>query len=237
MAELCNVFSGTQTRFEEASHGGQKHHDDLSARRELPDEFSYLAREYPRAEWEPDALDATAKDWLFKHDWFRVTQRSLLHVGEEWREGVGEPRDYSQLVIPTLRHFLASLDYHQTVENEHYFPAMASTESGMRHGFELLQRDHAEIRVLLVDVGDAADMLTSGIAAGGVGKAEAARLTIAIENASTPVRQHLWDEEEIVIPLLTLRGDPFATAASCSASRADRKRRLLATRKRHWHDT
>lgn len=236
MAEVCNVHLGVETRFEPTQPANLSHQNDLFARDELPDELGFLVRKYPREEWSSDALGATAKDWLFKHDWFRVTQRSLLHIGAEWREGEGEPRDYGRLVIPMLRLFLPSLDYHHRIEDEHYFPTMSLTQPGMRHGFELLERDHAEIRVLLVDVGDAAGALNDKIAAGRPGRAEAARLTIAIENAAMPIVRHLWDEEEIVIPLLTLRDDFFATAASSSTTRADRKQRVLATHEHHWHD-
>lgn len=185
--------------------------DDLFARVGLPDALGYLARECPRDAWVADDIDETAKDWLFKHDWFRLTQRALLEVGAQWRSGEGRAHDYHRLVLPMLQRFLPSLDYHQSTETDHYFPAMARMEPGMEHGFDLLDRDHARIHVLLIDIADAASALQDRIAAGGEGRAEAARVTIAIENAAVPVARHLWDEEEIVIPLLILRGDPLSS--------------------------
>ena len=41
-------------------------------------------------------------------------------------------------------------------------------------------------------------------------------LVAAIEAGAGPIGRHLRDEEEIVVPVLTLRGDPFRDGAAGS---------------------
>lgn len=79
----------------------------------------------------------------------------------------------------------------------------------MVKGFELLDRDHDAIEDLVVTMAEAATGLhRAGAGAGELGIHSSA-LVNAIERGGLLIERHLTDEEDIIVPVLTLRGDPF----------------------------
>jgi iron-sulfur cluster repair protein YtfE (RIC family) len=93
-----------------------------------------------------------------------------------------------------------------------YFPAFARLEPRIAPGIELLDRDHDAVHGLLERMVETANGFNKAVA----DKADTAKpgelLADAVEAASTPLARHLHDEEDIIVPLLTLHGDPFEKA-------------------------
>jgi hypothetical protein len=86
---------------------------------------------------------------------------------------------------------------------------MTRLEPRMAGGFELLDRDHAAIDALMTAMAEAAAGLDRA-AAGGLDLGPSAdALADEIERGGALINRHLLDEEEIIVPLFTLRGDPF----------------------------
>jgi len=182
--------------------------DDLFARAGLPARFRYLESQCARSAWPELELHPTARHWLQVHDWFRGMAGGVADLGTEWREGRIEAVAYRAAALPRLRQFLGNLEGHHHHESANYFPALAAAEPAMRQGFELLDRDHDAVHGLLLATADAAN---AAIRAGhdvAVLPGAVEGLVVAVERLVTPVRRHLLDEEEIVVPVLTLRGDP-----------------------------
>jgi hypothetical protein len=183
--------------------------DELHLRDGLPAAFRYLEADYPRADWPTLPLHPTARHWLEIHGWFRGMSRDLVDLGQHWREGRLEATGYRAATLPRLRQFLGNLHGHHHHESDNYFPALAAVEPGMAKGFDLLDRDHTAIESLLSAMAEAGNGLNRAAVEGGDLAAPSAALADAIERACTLIGRHLTDEEEIIVPVLTLRGDPL----------------------------
>jgi len=183
--------------------------DQLHLRTGLPVQFRYLEPAFPRPDWPTLQLHPTARHWLEIHDWFRAMMADLAQLGGEWREGRLEAAAYRQASIPRLRQLLGNLHGHHSHESGHYFPALSALEPDMARGFDLLDRDHDAIEHLLSDMAQAGNALNQAAAEGRDLFPQAAALTESSDQAGLLIGRHLLDEEEIIVPVLSLRGDPF----------------------------
>jgi iron-sulfur cluster repair protein YtfE (RIC family) len=185
--------------------------DHLANRSDLPAEFRWLEAGCPRAQWgEPGRIDAMAAHWLEIHGWFRQMLGGLTDLTGQWREGRFSPPQYQSLVMPRLQQFLQNLDGHHQRESRLYFPAFIRQEPRIAPGIELLDRDHEAVHRLLERMVETANAFNKAVAEKADTAASGAALADAVEAAATPLARHLHDEEDIVVPLLTLHGDPFA---------------------------
>jgi len=185
--------------------------DHLFLRACLPDPFRFLERDVPRASWpEAGRIHAMAAHWLEIHDWFRARLSDLDGLSTDWREGrIEEPVAFQAALMPRLQQFLQNLDGHHQRESRMYFPAFVRQEPRIAAGIELLDRDHDAVHGLLEAMVEAANGFNRAVAARADAAAPGEALAGAIQAAVAPLGRHLHDEEDIVVPLLTLRGDPF----------------------------
>lgn len=183
------------------------HIDVLETRTGLPSAFRYLEALHPRSGWSTAALHPMAQHWLDIHGWFRQQMTALAGIGIDWREGRLGARDYRGMAAPRLRQLLSNLHHHHTLESTHAFPPMIAAEPRMADGFALLDRDHEAIEQLMAAMAEAGNDLIRA----GDGPADLTLLAEALvdrtERATSLIGRHLWDEEEIVVPVLNLRGD------------------------------
>ena len=177
----------------------------LATRTGLPSCFRYLLDEYPRDRWN-SSLDETAAFWLQMHGSFRGHQAHMDGLVGQWRAS-GDLVALHRSLIPALQSFLQHLDGHHRIESGQYFPMMRKIEPGIGAGIDLLDRDHEAIHETLETLfrgGLAFHQAVAGNAPDAADKA--ARLSDLIERGARPLLRHLEDEEDIVIPLLQLRG-------------------------------
>lgn len=179
--------------------------EELAARSGLPPVFRYLLDEYPRDRW-TSALDETAAFWLQMHGSFRGHQAHMNGLVGQWRVK-GDLTALHRSLIPALQSFLQHLDGHHRIESGQYFPIMRKIEPKIGAGIDLLDRDHDAIHEtleVLYQDGLAFHRAVAGNAPDAADKA--ARLSDLIEHGARPLLRHLEDEEDIVIPLIQLRG-------------------------------
>lgn len=182
----------------------------LAARAGLPDEMRYLCEAMPRERW-TEGLPGTAVFWLQMHDGFRAHQRSMADAAARWRAGQLDLRGAHDALLPTLQAFLQHLDGHHRIESGHYFPAFRRLEPRIAAGLDLLDRDHDAIHGHLEALYQAGLALARAVAGAAPDGADSAHgLADALDRAGPPLARHLEDEEDIVIPLMALRGDPLA---------------------------
>ena len=180
---------------------------DLAARRGLPDEMLYLRQALPRERWD-DGLPGTAAFWLQMHEGFRAHQRAMAGAAARWRAGFLDPRGAHDALLPTLQAFLQHLDGHHRVETGHYFPVFRRLEPRIEAGLDLLDRDHDAIHAHLQALYESGLALNRAVAANAPDAADLVhRLVEALDRAGPLLLRHLEDEEDIVIPLMVLRGD------------------------------
>jgi len=177
----------------------------LAARAGLPPEFQYLREAFPRDRW-TSGLDETAAFWLQMHAGFRAHQAHMDGLIGQWRAG-GDAAALHRQLIPALQSFLQHLDGHHRVESGQYFPMMRRIEPRIGAGIDLLDRDHDAIHETLEALfqhGLAFHQAVTGHARDVDDRGH--RLSDVVEAAARPLLRHLEDEEDIVIPLIQLRG-------------------------------
>jgi hypothetical protein len=182
----------------------------LASRSGLPDDFLYLSEAFPRERWTLGGLHPTARRWLHMHGGFRAHQAEMGAMIGAWRADQIDVRTLHQALIPALQQFLQHLDGHHRIESGHYFPALQRLEPRIAAGIDLLDRDHDAIHAhieAMVETGRALHHAAAGGAADAGDRVE--RLAEVLALAAPQLTRHLDDEEEIVIPLIALRGDPL----------------------------
>jgi iron-sulfur cluster repair protein YtfE (RIC family) len=182
----------------------------LASRAGLPAEFRYLHEAFPRERWNLGGLHPTARLWLHMHGGFRAHQAEMGSMVGAWRAGQTDVRALHRALIPALQQFLQHLDGHHRIESGHYFPALQQLEPRIAAGIDLLDRDHDAIHLHIEAMVDTGRALHQAVAGGAADAADqAARLAEVLDRVAPELARHLDDEEEIVIPLIALRGDPL----------------------------
>lgn len=181
----------------------------LAGRATLPDEFVWLRDAFPRSRWAEAAVPQTATHWLAMHEGFRQASRHMGQVAGAYRAGDIDMRTFHDRLLPTLARFLPHLDGHHNIETGHYFPIFRRIEPRISDGIDLLDRDHDAVHAQLETLAARGNALHRAVRSGQPDAAdEAARLADALDSAGSGLLRHLEDEEDIVIPLLALRGEP-----------------------------
>lgn len=178
----------------------------LELRAGLPAEHLWLRDQLPRDRWVD--LHETAAFWMQMHEGFRRHQSHMEALVDAWRAG-GDLADLHRRLTPALQAFLQHLDGHHRIETGHYFPMMRRLEPRIGAGLDLLDRDHDAIHHRLEDLftgGLAFHRAVSGHAPDAAD--QASRLADALVTSGPLLARHLDDEEDIVIPLIQMRGLP-----------------------------
>ncbi len=170
----------------------------------------YLRADYPRGRWAEPSLNDIAKHWLQMHKGFRRHQTHMDELVGLWRADRLDTANLHRRLIPAAQQFLQHLDAHHNIESGHYFPAMRRVEPRIAHGIDLLDLDHDAIHARLEALFRDASAFHQAVIGGGEAKNAAHRLGDTITSNGPILLRHLEDEEDIVIPLIALRGDPLA---------------------------
>ncbi|HYD27651.1 hemerythrin domain-containing protein [Brevundimonas sp.] len=188
-------------------------HDDplaLASRTGLPPEFLYLRDALPRERWSTGGLHPTARRWLHMHGGFRAHQAEMGAMVDAWRRDQVDIRSLHRSLIPALQQYLQHLDGHHRIESGHYFPALQQLEPRIAGGIDLLDRDHEAIHAHIEAMVRTGRALHEAVAVGAADAGDRVeRLADVLDLAGPQLTRHLDDEEDIVIPLIALRGDPL----------------------------
>ncbi|HEV2080975.1 MAG TPA: hemerythrin domain-containing protein [Brevundimonas sp.] len=179
----------------------------LSTRSGLPEDLRVGLIDFPRARWSEPTVAEMARFWLGVHDGFRRHHAHLGALVSPWRDGRSDLRTLHGRLIPATQQFLQHLDMHHRIESGQYFPSFRNLDPRIAHGIDLLDRDHDVVHERLEALFAAASAFHQAILGAAPDVADhAARLSDVIDAMGPLVLRHLDDEEEIVIPLIQLRG-------------------------------
>lgn len=177
----------------------------LTFRGGLPVELLYLRDQFPRDRWTA-VLDQTAAFWMQMHAGFRGHQAHMDGLICQWRAD-GDTATLHRQLIPALQAFLQHLDGHHRIESGQYFPMMRRIEPKIGAGIDLLDRDHDTIHETLEAMfRDGLAFHQAMVSRAPEATDKAGRLADRIGANARPLLRHLEDEEDIIIPLIQLRG-------------------------------
>jgi len=142
------------------------------------------------------------------HDGFPGLGAAIGAKTIDFREGRFPPEEFRGWLAPRLQTLLSHLHGHHQIEDYQFFPLFSAAEPRLVRGFEVLERDHAQIHETIVGVVESASALLRAAPADldlirRTGDAYAA-------NGETLLRRldrHLGDEEDLIIPLILDRGE------------------------------
>ena len=168
-------------------------------------QLSFLLEKHPRATW-PTRHSTTVEFWLGVHERLRRDCAGLETAGDYSRS---VPARLAIVAAPRLHGLVAATHGHHQIEDFQYFPAFRRTEPRLTRGFDLLERDHADLRTAidaalaaLAELHAAAERSTSPPTL----QLAADRYVSAAATLCRALRKHLDDEEDLVVPLLLEHG-------------------------------
>ncbi|MGR3466877.1 MAG: hemerythrin domain-containing protein [Shimia sp.] len=171
----------------------------LAEREGLSEPLRVLLADYPREAWEADPeFSELIRFWLSRHAMFRELVVRVTGLLEGHLDRTTDP----QRTAPALSHYgnalLGGLNQHHHIEDDHYFPRIIGLEPRLARGFEILDSDHHALSERLDSLAQAANAVIR--AADPRDPVEAAMMeTRRLDHL---LNRHLWDEEELVVPIL-----------------------------------
>jgi len=125
----------------------------------------------------------------------------------DYRERQGDPAKLAAWVAPRLQSFLSQLHGHHQIEDFHYFPAFRAADRRLAPGFDVLARDHELLHEDIVNIVDATNAFMRTLRTSGEvtrdNEREAADIFVdAIDPLYRRLERHLYDEEDLIIPLM-----------------------------------
>lgn len=181
----------------------------LESRNGLPDAMAWQRASYPRETWRTHGnFGQLANFWLHVHDHLRELGGTLDKATGDFREGRLDAGRYRQFFVPNLNQFLAHLNGHHQIEDQHYFPRFRALDPRMVAGFQLLERDHELIHEALLASAESANRFVQAFAAGKDAVRQAGDdYAATAERLLSMLRRHLADEEDLVIPAMLHHGE------------------------------
>lgn len=179
----------------------------LGSRSALPADLTWLVHQYPREVWprHPN-LNDLAQFWLQRHAMFRELGRMLDGGIAAFRENDQRPMEFAGWLAPRIRFFLAELEGHHTVEDDHYFPIFKRADVRLARGFDLLDSDHHIIHDALERNAEVAKDFFARLSSPQDARRAADLYADENERLVALLARHLDDEEDLVVPMILDRG-------------------------------
>lgn len=176
---------------------------DLAHRTRLPDALRVLLAEYPRAGWESHRnFDGLTRFWLERHLMFRRALDQWQTETKAYLDKARDPRAHGQMTARLGGFLINELHGHHQIEDAHYFPLLAQTETRLAHGFDLLDADHHALDGTLAALTKCANAHLGALQAGGDTTTSAGAMLKQLERFAPFLDRHLVDEEELVVPVI-----------------------------------
>jgi hypothetical protein len=174
-----------------------------------PVELTFLLERHPRPTWRTRD-SATVAFWLAVHDHLRRAAVGLEATADDYRAARLSTTQLAVVAAPRLNGLVAGLDGHHQIEDFHYFPTFRSAEPRLATGFDRLEAEHAtmahEVRTALGALAELRAAAERGDEPHDASLAAQHFLSASAE-LCRHLREHLDDEEALVVPLLLERGD------------------------------
>jgi hypothetical protein len=170
----------------------------------MPSEMQSLLGLYPRDTWDghPGFRDKT-RQWLRAHDGFRHLAASVRKDTEALLEKAMDIEDYASRLAYRGNILIRNLHGHHTWEDRNYFPELSAADPRFDRGLEILEKDHADLDVVLEDFTQVANRTIKLLQLDEtVARDEAGALHGTAETIEAFLARHLTDEEELAVPII-----------------------------------
>ena len=170
----------------------------------MPSEMQTLLRTYPRDSWDahPGFMDKT-KQWMRAHEGFRYLASSVRGDTERFLDKTMDVEDYATRLAYRGNILIGNLHGHHTWEDRSYFPELSAADPRFDRGLEILEKDHAELDVVLDDFTRIANRTIKLLQLDeATAREEAGHLHGTAEVIEAFLARHLADEEDLAVPII-----------------------------------
>lgn len=180
----------------------------LDLRAGLPDPLRALVKELPRDGWDQHPrFHGLISFWLDRHMMFRRLCETMTQDAQQVLDGGMDERQMAGRLSRFGSMLVNDLHGHHQIEDMHYFPKLTGLDARMSQGFDLLERDHDQMDGLIAGFVGAANTVLSG-AQGKSGVTDrVGTFHTHLRDFAGLLERHLYDEEEIVVPVILKYGE------------------------------
>ena len=181
----------------------------LETRGGLSKPLRVLLAKHPRSSWQGHSrFYGLSAFWLDRHASFHQMSARLEDDAQGMQQRLMEPQSYGRKLSRLAGAMVDSLHGHHMIEDRQYFPLLARRDGRLKRAFTMLDKDHHALDGLINGFIEDSNSVLAGLRDGrdtsdlmGAYAPGLARFTALIE-------RHLYDEEEIIVPVLLEYGDP-----------------------------
>ncbi len=170
----------------------------------MPSEMQVLLNSYPRDSWDahPGFKEKT-QQWLRAHQMFRRLSEAVRLDTEAFLDRDLSVEDYAGRLAQRGNALIGNLHGHHTWEDRSYFPELSAADARFDVGLEILEKDHADLDLVLDDFTRLANRTIKLIQLDETAaRDEAAQVHGAAQTIDAFLARHLTDEEELAVPII-----------------------------------
>ncbi len=178
----------------------------VSKRTGLPSSVQETLLESTRSEWQNHPRFGG------KANFFMTIHRDLLNGANQLSRGIERlldtsPGDIGDAVermnlLPFSRNMIGFAHHHHEIEDHGYFPQFALMYPELNRGLSLLDGDHKILDAALDDT----QMALNGLNDTAIRRDQLAALYSGSQALENILNRHIWDEEEVIIPIFLRHG-------------------------------
>ena len=171
---------------------------------DMPTDMGVLLDQYPRDSWDahPGFRDKT-RHWLGAHRMFRRLDELIRVDTESYLNKDRAADDYAARLSHYGGALVGNLHGHHGWEDRSYFPELSAADPRFDGGLEILEKDHADLDIVLDGFVDAANRTIKLIHLDEAqARDEAGKVHDTASTIEAFLARHLSDEEELAVPII-----------------------------------
>ncbi len=178
----------------------------VNKRKKLPSSIQETLLESMRSEWQNHPRFGG------KASFFMRIHRDLIDGAAELSRGVEQlldvpSNDIGETIarmnlLPFSKNLISFAHHHHEIEDHGYFPEFGRIYPELNRGLSLLDGDHKELDAALDDTQMALNKLNGP----SITRDQLAELHKGSKGLESILNRHIWDEEEVIIPIFLRHG-------------------------------
>ncbi len=171
---------------------------------DMPTEMRVLLNEYPRGDWDTHpGFHEKTRHWLGAHQMFRRLASLVRTDAQAYLDKGIAPEKYASRLSYFGNALVANLHGHHGWEDHSFFPELSATDPRFDAGLELLEKDHADLDLVLDSYTRTANRAIKLIQLDErQAHDEVGQLHDTSEVIEAFLNRHLGDEEELAVPII-----------------------------------